>query len=218
MPTPLRLDFTMQGMACVPERYPPMLDAILLAAACAGRTKPLPFSREELPVEAIDSNDAYGGFFWLTSAVQIAFTGPCSARHIYRNARPLQAFDHSHQLTSTRVYLDRGATRTVPVRLNLRQATHATAYCICTDPSQLLELAQQITHVGALGHHGHGQITSVSATEDPEALKKAWLRPIPAPCKKDPYAKTRIAVQGQHTPPYWDRRLEMAHWPTEIVL
>lgn len=195
-----------------------MLDAMLMAIACNGHTKPLPFTRDELPVECIVSPDAYGGFFWLASAVQISFTGPSSARHIYRNPRPLQAFEHAHQLTSTRVYLDRGASRTVPVRLNLRQATHATAYCITTDPSHLVELAQKITHVGALGHHGHGQVTSVRAIEDSKALEKAWLRPIPKATKGDPYAKTRVAVQGQHNPPYWDRRQEMAFWPTEIIL
>lgn len=214
---PLRIDFTLGGMMAVPQRTPYLLDAILMSAASEGEMLPLPFARTALPIKAISTGKAADQFIWLASAVEVEYVGPCQTRHIYRNPRPLQTFEDAHQVNATRVDLSRGITRTIPSLTQQRQAVRATAYCI-GDPDQLETLLKRITHLGAMRHQGLGLITSLSLDTDEGAKDRAWMRPVPAiGIKGDPYKKERVALPGRCTPPYWNRQVSTAFWPSEML-
>lgn len=215
MQSPLRIDLQLCGLMAVPERHPPLLDSVLLALRAQGQQL-AEVTPDLLPVASHQSEDTTEPWYWLASAFDIEFIGPSVARFLYRNARPLDMLGHAQQHSASRVYLDRGVTRTVKSRVLLRQAVGATAWCL-GDAPQLNELLSQLTHLGSLRHLGHGMVTGFQITEDPEAFEKCWLRPIPAPAADDPYSLDRIAIQGQCTPPYWDRRAGMSLWPSEAI-
>lgn len=212
---PLRIDFSLAGAMVVPDMHPPMLDALLIAMATQGRMLPS-ITPDVLPVQHIKTKVPQSPFFFMASAIDVSFTGPASTRTLHRNPRPLNLLADAAHHNSKRVYLDRGATRTVQTRLQVRQATFASAWCI-GERDAIRTLAQRITHLGSHRHLGLGEVLKVSVSEDQEAITKAWLRPIPCIVKDDPYAKSRVPISGQCAPPYWQRTSAIAYWPEQCV-
>lgn len=204
---PLRIDLDLAGLMAVPERGPVMLDSTLLAIACGGQLHEH-LTAEMLPIQTFtaepSAQDPAPSWHWMASAFMVDYCGPSTSRFLFRNARPTDMLANAHAHSASRVYLDRGITRTVKTRILLRQATKATAWCM-GDAQKIHDLLAQLTHLGAMRHMGYGRVTALRITADPQAQQKCWLRPIPSLTQADPYLNERIPVQGQARPPYWDR-------------
>lgn len=213
--TPLRIDVQLQGLMVVPERHPPMLDGLLLALLTQGEHLPA-ITADLLPVSSHESAQGDRPWHWLASALQVNYCGPSTARFLFKNARPLAILENAAEHGASRVYLDRGITRTAKTRIVLRQATRATAWCM-GDQNSLHDLLQELTHLGPLRHHGFGRVTGFSISQDDAAIKQSWLRPVSTLEAIDPYHTDRVPVQGQSAPPYWDRKAGIAYWPVEIL-
>ena len=204
---PLRIEWQLAGHVALPERYPLMLDAILLAAR--GDRLPLPFPRTALPIKTIKIGQA---FVWLTSWLELDLVGPAEHRQTFRNARPLSMLESAKHLHASTVKLDKGITRTVKSSYLTRQATGARAWCI-GDPDGVSELLGKLTHLGGRRHSSYGQVTGYGIEEDEEALVRAWQRPLPEMHKSDPFKAQRVANQGPFDPPYWSKTSTISYWP-----
>jgi CRISPR type IV-associated protein Csf3 len=214
---PLRVDFELGGMMAVPEKHPPLLDALLLARL--GLRLPLPFPADAIPVATVtDRKWPEGSFCWLASALHIDWVGPAVDRVLHRNARPMELLDDAGGHNATSVDFDRGLTKVTRKRMSVRQAVKASAWCI-GDQDNVATLLNDLQALGAHRHHGLGIVRSVSVERDTAALKMAWWRPLPAAHAKDPFAGLRFRASGRASPPYWDRDLSLqAWWPTAQVL
>lgn len=215
---PLRIELDLAGLMAVPERGPVMLDSTLLAIACGGQLHEH-LTAEMLPIQTFtaepSAQDPAPSWHWMASAFMVDYCGPSTSRFLFRNARPTDMLTNAHAHSASRVYLDRGITRTVKTRILLRQATKATAWCI-GEPEKLHELLSQLTHLGALRHMGYGRVTAFHIRQDPQAHQKCWLRPVATLSQADPYINERIPVQGQSRPPYWDRSNRIVYLPVVI--
>lgn len=194
----------------VPERHPPLLDAILLARL--NKRFALPFPADALPVAAVaDPAWPNGSHCWLASALLIEWTGPVVDRILHRNARPLELLEDADEHHATSVDFDRGLTKTTRKRLSTRQALKASAWCI-GDSSAIQALLGGLQALGAHRHHGLGLVRSIVVSQDSEALRMSWWRPLPASHKDDPFGGQRLRVAGRSSPPYWDRDLSLQAW------
>lgn len=213
---PLRIDLSLGGPMAVPDRFPVLLDSLLLALQ--GRLLTLPFRAVDLPVKSVKVGRS-GEFFWLASALKIDWVGPSTDRFMHRNARPMELFEDRHLHRSTTVDFDRGLTKVSRKRLTVRQADAAHAWCI-GDMQAIETLMGDLQAVGPHRHLGLGLVRQVRVVEDEQALTKAWLRPVPANhVASDPHAGSRVRSAGRASPPYWDRNLDLqAWWPAPELL
>ncbi|SFF31147.1 hypothetical protein [Paracidovorax wautersii] len=212
---PLRVDIVLGGLTAVPDRHPPLFDALLLA--CVGRRQELPFEPGCLPVRSVrDKRWAAGEFVWMASAIDITFVGPATDRFLHRNARPLELLDDAREHHATSVDFDRGLTKVTRKRFAVRQATHATAWCI-GDQGEIMGLLQGLQALGAHRHLGLGLVRDVRVVEDASADVCCWKRPLPGVHSEDPYAAQRYRCAGRAVPPYWSRDLRLqAWWPADL--
>lgn len=198
----------------VPERHPPLLDALLLARR--NQRLALPFPADAIPVTSVSSaawqDDA---FCWLASAVHVEWTGPVVDRILHRNARPLELLDHADSHNATTVDFDRGLTKVTRKRMATRQAVRAWAWCM-GERKAIEGLLGDLQALGAHRHHGLGLVRSVAVVVDATAKQMAWWRPLPAAHADDPFDGSRYRVAGRASPPYWDRDLSLqAWWPPQ---
>lgn len=210
---PLRIDIELGGLMAVPERHPPLLDALLLALL--DKRLQLPFPAGAIPVATVrGSSWRAGEFCWLASALQIEWVGPVGDRILHRNARPLELLEDVDSHNASSVDFGRGLTKVTRKRLSVRQAMKATGWCIGVR-SDIEDLVGRLQALGAHRHQGMGLVRSVAVAEDPQASEMAWWRPLPAAHAEDPFAGRRYQVAGRALPPYWDRDLALeAWWPS----
>lgn len=210
---PLRVDIELGGLTAVPDRYPPLLDSLLLSLL--GQRLALPFESACIPVQSVGWPT--GEFMWLASAIEIVFVGPATDRILHRNARPMELLQDAALHHATSVDFDRGLTKVTRKRLAVRQATHATAWCV-GHQNALEELLGRMQALGAHRHLGLGLVRAVKVTPDDKALEMSWHRPIPAEHPLDPFRGQRLRSAGRATPPYWSRDLShQAWWPASII-
>lgn len=207
---PLRLEIELGGLMVVPDRHPPLLDAVLLALR--GERLSTPFAPAALPVATAQASSWPGSdFAWLASAVYVQWVGPATDRYMHRNARPFEALQDAAEHGTTTVDASKGLTKVARTRYAVRQAVAARAWCI-GDPEQLQPLLVGLRAIGAHRHHGFGLVRSARWIEDPDATTLAWYRPLPGPHPADPYREERMRSSGRATPPYWDRDLSQEAW------